>query len=344
MDLSPSSLRMCPATDCWFLTGPTAAGKTAVGVALAERIGAEIVSMDSMALYRGMDIGTAKPAPADRQAVPHHLIDVLEPHQEYSLAQYLDAAHGQIAEIRGRGRESLFVGGTPLYLKGLLRGIFQGPPADWQLRRELQDFARQHGSAALHRRLAEVDPAAAKRLHPNDTRRLVRALEVFEKTGRPISELQRQFDVGRPAEACRVFVLDWPREELHARIDRRVDAMFAAGLVDEVRGLLYSERGTGTSPRPVSPIEVLTGSEPVPLSEQPLSRTASQAVGYREVIEHLQGQHTLPDAVELVKRHTRQLAKRQMTWFRSLSECRFVPMEGEDGAGAVVEKILSGRP
>jgi len=291
-----------PTLDCWFLTGPTAGGKTAVGVELARRIGAEIVSLDSMAVYRGMDIGTAKPTAAERRQVPHHLVDILEPHEEISLAQYIAAAQRSIDQIKARGREVLFVGGTPLYLKGLLRGIFRGPPADWDLRRRLAEQAETQGPDFLHRRLAAVDPAAADRLHPNDTRRLIRALEVYEKTGRPISDLQREFDVARPADACRVFVLQWPTDELNARIDRRVDAMFAAGLVDEVRTLLG---------RP-----------------QPLSKTAAQAVGYREVIEHLRGERGLSETIELVKTHTRRFAKRQRTWFRSLSECRFVP--GED--------------
>ena len=193
-----------------------------MGVELARRIGAEIVSLDSMALYRGMDIGTAKPTAAERRDVPHHLIDVIDPHEEFSLAQYVAAAARAAAEIAGRGRQVLFVGGTPLYLKGLLRGIFEGPPADWPLRRRLADEAAPSGDNWLHQRLAEVDPAAAARLHPNDTRRLIRAIEVFEKTGRPISQWQRQFDVGRPAAECRVFVLDWPKAELDARIERRV--------------------------------------------------------------------------------------------------------------------------
>jgi len=303
------------AFDCWFLTGSTAAGKTGVGVELARQIDVEIVSMDSMALYRGMDVGTAKPTAAERAAVPHHLIDLIEPHEQYSLAQYLQAAHACIGQIKARGREVLFVGGTPLYLKGLLRGIFEGPPADWEFRRRLRQEARQQGSESLHRRLAEADPAAAARLHPHDTRRLIRALEVYEKTGRPISQWQRQFHVGRPAEACRVFVLDWPREVLYARIQRRVEQMFAAGLVEEVRGLLA---------RPLS-----------------LSRTARQAVGYREVIEHLRSRRPLAETVELVKLHTRQLAKRQGTWFRGLSECRPVPMSEPMDAAEVAGRILA---
>ena len=302
------------AADRWFLTGPTAAGKTDVGIELARRLDAEIVSLDSMALYRGMDIGTAKPTGEQRAEVPHYLVDVIGPHEDYSLARYLDEAARCVDEIRSRGREALFVGGTPLYLKGLLRGIFEGPPADHRLRRALRDEAERSGTEALHRRLAQLDPAAAERLHPNDLKRTVRALEVYEKTGRPISELQRQFHTGRPADECRVFVLDRPRAELHARINRRVDAMFAAGLVDEVRRLLD---------RP-----------------QPLARTPRQAVGYREVIEHLQGERALADTVEFVKRHTRQMAKRQMTWFRSLSECRFLGVEGCAEPAAMAERIL----
>ncbi len=302
------------ALDCWFLTGPTAAGKSGVGLELARRIDAEVVSLDSMALYRGMDIGTAKPAPDQRGGVPHYLIDVIEPHEQYSLAQYVEAAYRSINEIKARRREVLFVGGTPLYLKALLRGIFRGPPADWLFRRQLRDEAKMHGCESLHRRLAEVDPVAAGRLHPNDTRRLIRALEVYQKTGRPISQLQQQFQAGRPAEACRVFVLNWPRRELHARIDRRVDGMFAAGLVDEVRGLLMPGR-------------------------KPLSRTARKAVGYREVIEHLRGERSLPETVELVKCHTRQLAKRQCTWFRGLSECRFVPIPGQLDPAEIARRI-----
>ena len=305
--------------DGWFLTGPTAAAKSAVAIELAQRIDAEILSLDSMALYRGMDIGTAKPTAEQRRAVPHHLIDVLEPHEEYSLAQYVEAAGRCAAEIADRHRQALFVGGTPLYLKGLLRGIFQGPPADWELRRRLADQSRQHGAEWLHRQVACTDPVAAARLHPNDTRRLIRALEVHQKTGRPISQWQRQFDAGRSAADCRVFVLDWPKPQLYARIERRVEEMFADGLVDEVRRLLAGPK--------------------------PMSRTARQAVGYREVIEHLEGRRDLDETVALVQQHTRQLAKRQSTWFRSLSECRFVPVSSPFVPAEVAVRIVAqGQP
>jgi tRNA dimethylallyltransferase len=330
-----------PTQDCWYLTGPTAGGKTGVGVTLARMLDAEIISLDSMALYRGMDIGTAKPSQEERLAVPHHLVDVLDCDQEFSLAQYVEAAGRQVESIRGRGREALFVGGTPLYLKGLLRGIFPGPPADWTLRHRLEAEAGQSPPGFLHRRLTEIDPAAAARLHPNDTRRLIRAIEVYEKTGRPISGWQQQFEIGRPAESCRVFVLDWDRQELYARIDRRVDAMFAAGLVDEVRRLLDGPK--------------------------PLSKTARQALGYREVIEYLERQRegkrgqapfagtalrvlrtkgarplfppSLAQTVDLVKVHTRQFAKRQWTWFGSLSECRRVPVTEQSPPAEIAGRI-----
>lgn len=302
------------ALDCWFLTGPTAGRKTEIGVELALRLGAEIISMDSMALYRDMDIGTAKPTSRERSVVPHHLIDVLDPHEEYSVAAYLSAAQRAVEDIRARGLQVLFVGGTPLYLKALLRGMFHGPSADWPLRRSLEDEADRLGPEVLHRRLAEVDALAARRLHPNDTRRIVRALEVHVKTGQPISAHQQQFAVGLPAEACRVFVLDWPKEELARRIDHRVGQMFAAGLMDETRRLLSGPR--------------------------PLSKTARQALGYREVIEHLDGQRGLEETVALVKTHTRQFAKRQRTWFRSLSECRFVPISEAIDAAAAAGQII----
>jgi tRNA dimethylallyltransferase len=241
------------------------------------------------------------------------LIDLVDPDQDYTLAQYVEAAERATREIQGRGGVPLFAGGTPLYLKALLRGIFTGPPADWDLRRELQALSRAEGPEHLHARLAAVDPRTAARLHPRDERRVIRALEVWEKTGRSISDLQQQFDRARPAAECRVFVLTRPKEELAERIEQRVEAMFALGLVDEVRQLAAQPRG--------------------------LSRTASQAVGYREVLEHLAGERDLGATVELVKLRTRQFAKRQMTWFRSLSECRTVSVGGGQNPAEIPDLI-----
>jgi tRNA dimethylallyltransferase len=300
-----------PARDCWFLTGATAVGKTAVGLALAERLGAEIISLDSMAIYRGMDIGTAKPSPAEQVRVPHHLIDIVEPDQDYSIELYLEAAQAKIAEIAARGREVLFVGGTPLYLKALLRGLEAGPPANWRLREQIAAEVAQIGNEALYERLEQIDPLAASQIHPHDTRRLIRALEVFRTTGEPISHHQFHFEEGRPASECRVFVLRRQREELHELINTRVDQMIEGGLVDEVRQLAGR-----------------------------LGRTASQAVGYQEVLSLLAGDCSREEMIEKVKARTRRFAKRQSTWFRSLSECRFIDIEGECDAAEVAERIL----
>jgi tRNA dimethylallyltransferase len=299
--------------DCWFLTGPTASGKTAVGIALARRLGAEILSLDSMAVYRGLDIGTAKPSAAERAAAPHHLIDLCDPAEDFSVAQYLEHAASVVVDVQARGRVPLFVGGTPLYLKALLHGLAGGPAPNWDLRRQLFAEAAQTGSQALHDRLRSVDPAAADRLHPNDLKRVVRALEVFEASGRPISAAQTHGSA-TGARATKVFVLDWPREELARRIDARVEAMFAAGWVDEVGALLQSPEGLG--------------------------RTARQAVGYGEIAQYLAGERSSSDTIALVQLRTRQFAKRQLTWFRSLQECRPVSLEAPFDADALAEQIV----
>ncbi|HEX4414608.1 MAG TPA: tRNA (adenosine(37)-N6)-dimethylallyltransferase MiaA [Lacipirellulaceae bacterium] len=299
--------------DCWFLTGATAVGKTAIGVALAQRLGAEIISLDSMAIYRGMDIGTAKASPETRELVPHHLIDIADPSDEYSVAQYVDAAAAAVTDIRNRGKEPLFVGGTPLYLKSLLRGLFDGPPADWKLRREIEAELPHVGSQALFDRLAQVDPIAASNIHPNDTRRLIRALEVYRATGEPISHQQMQFEEGRAAQDCHVFVLRRQREELHQRIEARVRLMVEAGLVDEVRGLTQNGRE--------------------------LSRTARQAVGYNEALNYLNSEYDHDEMIARIIYHTRRFAKRQGTWFRSLSECRFIDISGDPDPTTVASEI-----
>ena len=301
-----------PDLDCWYLSGATAVGKTQVALALARRINAEIISLDSMAIYRGMDIGTAKPTPEELTQVPHHLIDVVDPCEDFSVERYLTLAHAAISEIRSRGREVLFVGGTPLYLKAMLRGLSSGPPADWQLRDDLAAEVAAVGSESLHLRLEQLDPLAASQIHPRDARRLIRAIEVFRSTGQPISHQQLQFEQGTQAEDCRVFALRRPREEQHARINQRVEQMFERGLVGEVEQLLAEYTALG--------------------------RTASQAVGYREVIEYLAG-GDYAAMITQIKTRTRRFAKRQGTWFRSLSECQFVDLTGESDAEVVAERI-----
>ena len=257
-----------------YLTGPTASGKTAIGVELARRMDAEIVAVDSMTLYRGMDIGTAKPTGAERGGIPHHLIDVLDPWQAASVAGYRLWALAAVDEIERRGKRVLFVGGTPLYLKALLRGLFEGPGADAAMRLRLEREAEEAGAEALHRRLAALDPPTAARLHPNDRRRVIRALELIELTGQTLGRLQVEHERSAP-EGTLVFALDRPRPELHDRINRRVTTMFDAGLVEEVRGLWLSAR--------------------------PLSAVAAQGVGYREVIEMLQGNVGLTATMERVR-------------------------------------------
>jgi tRNA dimethylallyltransferase len=282
-----------------ILTGPTGSGKSPLAVELAERLGAEIVSMDSMALYRRMDIGTAKPSAEERRRVPHHLLDLLEPWESASVAWWLGRATACYDEIARRGRRVLFVGGTPLYLKALLCGLFEGPARDAALRRRLTAEAEQHGLEALHERLRRVDPESAARLHANDLRRVVRALEVWELTGKPISTLQQQWaESSCRAEANYCLCLDLPRAELYARIDARVRQMIADGLVEEVRALRKLER--------------------------PLSREASQALGYKELAAYLDGAETLETAIARVQMRSRNFAKRQLTWFRHLAECRMV--------------------
>ncbi|HAN97335.1 MAG TPA: tRNA (adenosine(37)-N6)-dimethylallyltransferase MiaA [Planctomycetaceae bacterium] len=303
-----------PLFGCWFLTGATAGGKTAVGIELAERLGAEILSLDSMAIYRGMDIGTAKPSTEQRSRVTHHLLDLIDPTDAFSVSQYRDRAFETIAEVRSRGNRVLFVGGTPLYLKALLRGIFEGPAADWDFRREIEAEIERHGVEALHERLKLVDPLAAHKLHPHDRRRLIRALEVHHVTGQPISHLQLEFDEPVSDRPVPVFVLHHERERLHRRIEERVEGMFAAGLVDEVRALLARHGELG--------------------------RTAGQAVGYRETIEHLSAQFDLPTCIERVKARTRQFARRQETWFRSFDEARFIELGEPVDRTSLVERLV----
>jgi tRNA dimethylallyltransferase len=303
---------MTPFHRAIYLTGPTASGKTAVGVELARRLGAEVLALDSMTLYRGLDIGTAKPTEADRQGVPHHLIDVIDPWQTASVADYRGWAGDVLADLDRRDVPALFVGGTALYLKACLRGLFDGPPADAELRTRLEAEAAAQGDDALHARLAAVDPALAARLHPNDRRRIVRGIEVFETTGRPLSAWQTEHD--RPAEGVHVFALHRPRATLHERINRRVVEMLDRGLEAETRRLLDLPR--------------------------PLSATAAQAVGYREVIDWLDGRTTRDEAIRRIQARTRQFAKRQETWFRGLAEVVSIEVSPDDTAPSVADRLL----
>ncbi|MCO8122910.1 tRNA (adenosine(37)-N6)-dimethylallyltransferase MiaA [Stieleria sp. TO1_6] len=305
------------------LTGSTASGKSSLAIKLAERIEGEILSLDSIAVYRYMDIGTAKPSRIDQQQVSHHLIDLADPDQDFSVAYYLAEAHRCVAEVLSRGKRPIFVGGTPMYLKAILRGFDPGPPPDWQFRESVERDVLKFGVDALRDRLIQVDPLSAARIAPGDTRRMIRALEVSKLTGVPLSHRQIQFDRMLSSHSCSVFAIKHDRKQLHQRINQRVKQMFDSGLLDEVRSLL--ERFG------------------------PLSRTAAQAVGYRETIDWIAGQDSDVDTAPLeslqdaVATHTRQLAKRQETWFRSFQEITPIsvtqPMETDSIINALVEHI-----
>jgi tRNA dimethylallyltransferase len=297
-----------------LLLGCTASGKSAVSLELAGRLGAEILSVDSMQVYRRMDIGTAKPSPADRGRVPHHLFDVAEPSESFSVARYVELADRTIRDIQVRGKTVLALAGTPLYLMGLMYGMFDGPSADEDFRAEIRRRAEREGMPALHAELARVDPEAASRIHPNDLKRIERALEVYHHTGRPLSAQQRQWSASSMRYPVIVVGIRRSREDLHRRINARVKAMVEAGLVDEVRNLL---------------------AEPAAMSSQ-----ATQALGYAQIITHLRGETTLEDAVERIKIQTRQLAKHQRTWFRKFSTARWVDVAVEDSAESVAERVL----
>lgn len=304
--------------DCWYLTGPTASGKTEVGLELADSISAEIISLDSMALYQYMDIGTAKPDDAARDRVRHHMLDVILPTEEYSLHDYVVSVEACVNDIRSRGKQVLFVGGTPLYLKALLRGIFVGPPADWDFREEVEREAKERGHDLLHQRLQLVDPLTAEKLHPHDRRRIIRALEVYKLTGTPLSHHQMQFEEGASSDKSRVFALQWDRSELGQRIEGRVDAMFEQGLRAEVEAILDRFEA--------------------------LSRTARQAVGYQETIAWIRGEAEFHEILPRIKTRTRQFAKRQETWFRSLSECRTAACDVHQSPAETARQIqLAGR-
>jgi tRNA dimethylallyltransferase len=296
------------------LVGATASGKTAVAIALAQKIGAEIVNADSLQVYRELDIGTAKPTPEERTLVPHHLIDVADPPEAYDAARYCREGRDVLADLQRRGVPPLVVGGTGLYLRALLSGLFaEGEPAAGvraRLRGELQDL----GLPVLYQRLLHLDPATADRLHPHDTYRIIRALEVMEATGKPLSEFinAHRFQ-DAPFQVLKLGLI-MPREELYQRIESRVEIMLAAGWLEEVRGLL----------------------DRYPPDLKPL-----QALGYRHLINYLTGCWSWEEALTLLARDTRRYAKRQLTWFSSDPEIRwFHPAEDFDAMAQLLTEFF----
>jgi tRNA dimethylallyltransferase len=275
------------------IVGPTGTGKTALALEVAQRVGAEIINLDSRQVYRGLDIGSAKPTVAERRLVPHHLFDVVEPDEPFDCARYRELAERSIADINRRGKQTLLVGGTGLYLKVLRHGLFDGPKRDATIRARLTEEEDMR-PGSLHRRLKAVDPAMTDRVHPNDRVRLIRALEVFELTGKPMSVWQREHGFRESPLDVRVAGLNMERRLLYDRLDTRCVEMIDAGLIDEVRHL--REEGYGPELAPL------------------------RSIGYREISVYLEGQCTLEEAIHDMARATRQLAKRQLTWFRAVAD------------------------
>lgn len=295
-----------------LVAGPTAVGKSEIALCLAERLKGEIVSVDSMQVYRGLDLGTAKPPPAERARVAHHLIDVVEVTEPFDAAQFARLAGLAVAQIQSRRRLPILCGGTGLYFRALLDGLGEAPPAHPGLRAELEATPLPE----LLRELAQKDPASFQSIDQKNQRRVIRAVEVVRLTGKPLSELRAQWALtpGPTPPAAVGFVLHRVAADLHRRIETRVDEMFARGLVAETAQMLG--RGLGEN------------------------RSAMQALGYRQVVEHLRGERSLPETIQLVKTRTRQYAKRQMTWFRKYARWQWIELEPQTVPEAAVRGIL----
>jgi tRNA dimethylallyltransferase len=287
-----------------LVLGVTASGKGRVGFDLARELDGEIVSVDSMKVYRRMDIGTAKPSREAQQQVRYHMIDVVEPSEPFSVGLFLEKANAAIEDIRGRGKAVIAVGGTALYIKALLYGLFEGPGSDERVRTGLRARAAAEGLASLHRELSQIDPVAADRIDPNDAKRIIRALEVYQLTGKPISSFQTQFEAERPVQDWTIIGLRRERTVESRRINARVKKMIELGLVDEVKSLLAEDK--------------------------PLSQQARCAIGYAEIIGHLEERMSMEDAVELIKKNTRRLAKGQRTWFKTFRPVRWIDIDEQE--------------
>jgi tRNA dimethylallyltransferase len=294
------------------LAGPTASGKAQAAYHLAESQSLQIVSMDSMKVYRAMDVGTAKAPAAWRDRVPTHMVNVADPHEEFDLRRWLDGAEKALAAIHAHGHIGLVTGGTGLYLRALVFGVFAGPAADPALRKRLASLADEQGTAHLHELLRRNDPPSAARIHPNDRLRLIRALEVWEITGLPLSAQQTQVEPRKDLAFAMAAIRRSP-DDLGARIDARVDRMMDAGFLAEVEGLLATPHGPG--------------------------RTASRAVGYAQLLRHLKGEMDLGSAVAEIKKETRRLARRQMTWFRSFPAMVWIDAGPADSADTLAARI-----
>jgi tRNA dimethylallyltransferase len=293
--------------------GPTASGKTAIALELAKRLNVEIVSCDSMQVYKEMNIATDKPPKSVRDRLPHHLVDIVSVTRNYNVADYRKQAICAIKQIHRKNKIPLIVGGSGLYAKVLLDGIFSGGKADREIRNKLYRQAKIYGKGYLFRRLERVDPLASKRIHPNDLRRIVRALEVFKKTKIPISRLQNKTRGLFQDYDVNFFGLQLNRKKLYQKIDERVDKMFRRGVIKEVKGVLNKR----------------------------LSKTAKRIIGITEVKGFLEHRYSKEDAMRLLKRNTRRYAKKQLTWFRKEKRIKWIKLEGDEEPQVIAKRIIS---
>lgn len=297
-----------------FIVGPTAIGKTRLSVKLAGLLKGEIISCDSMQVYKGMSVLSQAPSPTEKKKARHHLVSILDPRKEYSVAFFRKKATRLIRSIVKRGKVPIIVGGSGLYVKALVDGLFPSPGADMRFRARMQAFAARRGSARLHAKLATIDPAAAGTIHPNDSRRVIRALEIFESTGSTMTELKARTKGLKDLYDVRIFALTAPREEIYRRIGARVDAMFRLDIVREVKRL----------------------------AARKLSKTARSALGFKEVAGYLHGEYDRDAARDLLKMNTRRFAKRQLTWFRADGRIRWFDVTKADDKniiGAIVSQL-----
>ena len=297
------------------IVGPTGSGKTGFAIGLARRFYGEIVGADSMQIYRCMDIGTAKPTPAEQAAAPHHMIDIVDPDQDFDAATYAKMATDIIFQIISRGRTAFVVGGTGFYIKALIHGLFEEGPSDPAVRRRLRQQVESEGAAALARRLQKIDYAAAEKIHPNDTYRIIRALEVFEVTGEPLTVFQQRHGFREQRFNTLELGLTWPRPVLYDRINQRVEVMMAQGFLDEVRQLLASGYG--------------------------MDLKSMQSLGYRHLAAVIKGDLRLADAVTTLKRDHRRYAKRQLTWFGARQSVHWLTPDQTASAGDLIRAFFA---
>ena len=294
--------------------GPTGSGKTPLSLLLAERLGGEVVSADSRQIYKFLDIGTAKPSKEDLIRVKHHFVGILDPKQDFSAGEYGKMARERIGEILRKGKMPVLVGGSGLYIKAVVDGFFDGPGRDPELRAKLEERLEREGKEGLYEVLRGLDPASAATMDSSKPRRILRALEVFYITGKPISQWHQEQHT-EPPFFVHQYALDWDRNELYKRIDKRVEEMIAAGFIEEVQNI--SKRGYSRN------------------------LNSLNTVGYSEMFDYLEGKRSLPDATESMKRNTRRFAKRQLTWFRADKRVKWVPLEGETKLDTIAEKIAT---